>query len=61
MTTAQLATEILSIARELRGRLDCRFLAKHLNVSADELNAAIALLGKKIINVRGAGHCIQAA
>lgn len=61
MTTQQIATKVLNLAVQLRGRLDCRFLAKHLGVSADEMNAAIDLLGKKIIRVRGVGHCIQAA
>lgn len=61
MTTKQIAAKVLQIAVQLRGRLDCRFLAKHLNITADELNAALDLLGNKIIRIRGVGQSIQAA
>lgn len=62
MTTKQIATQILSIAIENDGyRVSTRWIAGHLNLSAEQISEALDLLGKKIIRVRGVGAFIQAA
>ncbi len=61
IATKQISTKVLQIAVQNAGRLDCRLIARYLGVSADELNAALDLLGDKIIRVRGVGQCIQLA
>lgn len=62
MTTKQIATKVLNIALQNDGyRIDTRWLAKHLGVSADQLSAALDLLGNKIIRVRGVASHIAAA
>lgn len=62
MTTKQTATRVLQIVTENSGyRVQLRWLAGHLKVTAEELSAALDLLGRKIIRVRGAGAYIVAA
>lgn len=62
MTTKQIATKVLNLALQNDGyRIDTRWLARHLGITADQLNAALDFLGKKIIRVRGVGGHITAA
>jgi len=56
----KLTTQILKVAKANAGyRIDTRWLAKHLNVTADQLNTALDLLGHRIVRVRGvAGYIV---
>ena len=62
MTTKQIATKVLNIAIENAGyRIQNRWLANRLNISAAQLSAALDHLGNQIVRVRGVAGYICAA